>query len=406
MKKIMIILFIVLALAADLKVTIFPYIHWIAWLILILPLIINGIFKRGIKVSPMLGIVFLLIFIGMISSFFINTNLENGVQILKVFLIAVTIYYFIYYSDIGWKEANIAINIILIINVILLLLGILGLSVFSSLMTSDGRWGTFMAYPGSLVKIGAIGFYFNFMAFMVRKEKKNKIIHFILLLSSLFVVYMDGSRTGMLVLLLTFIVAYLFYFLINYRNKLKVIIIPIIAIVISIPIILINLPYLLKSRIATSVINLISSNNISSGLELVDSSRFMMIKSAINKIYSSPFIGSGAFTTVGVYEDGTSMVVHNTYLQFWGDFGLFGIIGLLFLYFAWICFLPKMAYFIQLNKYIKGNILVTFSVLMLFYYILNGFFHPYSTELSEWITFIIPLTYCYNFYRGYFQKEE
>ena len=405
MKKLMIILFVVLALGADLKVTIFPYIHWITWLVLIVPLIIIGVFNKGIVVSPMLGIGTLLIFIGMLSSFFSGADLENFIQIIKLLLIFITLYYFLYYSNIGWKEANMGINISLVINFILLILGIFGFTAFASLMTADGRWGTFMAYPGSLVKIGALGFYFNLMAVLLRKERKVKIIHLILSLISLFIVYMDGSRTGMLVLMLTFVVVYLFYILINFKNKLKVVIIPLVTFILLLSTLIVNLPYILQSRIATSITKLMSTSTLSNGLELVDSSRFMMIKSALNKIYDSPIIGSGAFTTVGVYEDGTSMVVHNTYLQFWGDFGVFGLIGLLLLYFSWTFFLPKITYQIQVNNQIKGNVLVTFSILMLCYFILNGFFHPYSTELSEWMIFIIPLTYCYSFYRGYPQKE-
>jgi O-antigen ligase len=341
MKKLMIILFVVLALGADLKVTIFPYIHWITWLVLIVPLIIIGVFNKGIVVSPMLGIGTLLIFIGMLSSFFSGADLENFIQIIKLLLIFITLYYFLYYSNIGWKEANMGINISLVINFILLILGIFGFTAFASLMTADGRWGTFMAYPGSLVKIGALGFYFNLMAVLLRKERKVKIIHLILSLISLFIVYMDGSRTGMLVLMLTFVVVYLFYILINFKNKLKVVIIPLVTFILLLSTLIVNLPYILQSRIATSITKLMSTSTLSNGLELVDSSRFMMIKSALNKIYDSPIIGSGAFTTVGVYEDGTSMVVHNTYLQFWGDFGVFGLIGLLLLYFSWTFFLPN-----------------------------------------------------------------
>ena len=399
MEKFIIVLFIILTLAADLKVTVFPYIHWILWLFLIFPLIMKGFLKKGIVVSPMFTIASALILIGMVSSFLGGADFENFIQVIKVMFILFTIYYFIYYSNIGWKEINLSINIALILNFLALIFGIMGITSIAGLMTSDGRWGTFMAYPGSLVKIGALGLYFNFLAFLIIRNLKTKIVHIILTFISLFVIYMDGSRTGMLVMVLTFFIIYLLYFLMNYQKKLKLIILTVTGLLILVIVVLFNLPILIQSRIGISILNLISTDSLSKGLALVDSARFMMLETAIEKIMQNPFIGTGAFSTVGVYEDGTSMVVHNTYLQFWGDFGLVGLLGLLLLYFSWLYLLAKIFYKIQLNPNNKENVLVAFSVLVLCYFNLNGLFHPYSTELSEWMIFIISITLYYKFYR-------
>lgn len=399
MEKLIVSLFIILALAADLKVTVFPYIHWILWLLLIFPLIIKGFLKKSVVVSPMFSIASILILIGMISSFFRGADFNNLIQIVKIILILLTIYYFIYYSNIGWEEINISVNIILILNFLALILGIMGIGSIASLMTSDGRWGTFMAYPGSLVKIGTLGLYLNFLSFMLLKNINIKIISLILSFISLFVIYMDGSRTGMLVIVLTIFIIYLLFFLMNHQNKIKVTILTVVGLMALLVVILFNIPMLLQSRIGMSILNLLNTDSLSNGLALVDSARFMMLETAIDKIIRNPFIGGGAFTTVGIYEDGTSMVVHNTYLQFWGDFGLVGIIGLLFLYFSWLILIPEILYKIQVNRNSKENVLVAFSILVLCYFNLNGLFHPYSSEFSEWIIFMIPLTICYNFYK-------
>lgn len=404
MKELAIIIFIFLALSADLKITLFPYIHWVIWLFFIFPFIISGFLKEKIIISPMFGIAFTLLMLGIFSSFFQSAGIENLIQCIKLFLILITIYYFIYYSKLGWNEINIALNSAVVVNAILLILGLLGVQSFASLMTSDGRWGTVLSFPGSLVKIGTYGFYFNIMAFLFL-PKKQKIKHCLFLFLSLFIIYMDGSRTGMLLIGLTFIFILVFYVLFNYRNKFKAIILPLIVFFILTVGVVIAIPSLLKSRIGVSFLNLLNSPTISNGLELVDSARFMMFKSAIQKIHDNPFIGTGAFTTVGYYEDGSSMVVHNTYLQLWGDFGILGLLGMCFIFFGWVAFLPKIMLKIQINKNVKENILVSSSVLMLLYYIGNGLFHPYSTELSEWITFMLPLTYCYYYYRGYFQSR-
>lgn len=404
MKKLAIVIFIFLALSADLKITLFPYIHWITWLLFIFPFMIRGFLKEKLIISPMFGIAFLLVMLGVFCSFFQGAGIENFIQSIKLFLILITIYYFIYYSKLGWNEINIALNSAIVVNVILLVLGLLGAQSFASLMTSDGRWGTVLAFPGSLVKIGTYGFYFNVMALLLL-PKKQKLKHCLFILLSLFVIYMDGSRTGMLLIALTSVFIVVFYVLFNYRNKLKAIIFPLIVFFILTVGIVIAIPSILKSRIGVSFLNLLNSQTISSGLELVDSARFMMFKTAIQKIYDNPFIGTGAFTTVGYYEDGSSMVVHNTYLQLWGDFGILGLLGMCFIYLGWVAFLPKIMMKIQINKNEKENILVSSSVLMLLYFIGNGLFHPYSTELSEWITFMLPLTYCYYYYRGYFQSR-
>ncbi|MGR6904128.1 O-antigen ligase family protein [Lysinibacillus sp. BSL11] len=404
MKKLAIVIFIFLALSADLKITLFPYIHWITWLLFIFPFMIRGFLKEKLIISPMFGIAFLLVMLGVFGSFFQGAGIENFIQSIKLFLILITIYYFIYYSKLGWNEINIALNSAIVVNVILLVLGLLGAQSFASLMTSDGRWGTVLAFPGSLVKIGTYGFYFNVMALLLL-PKKQKLKHCLFILLSLFVIYMDGSRTGMLLIALTSVFIVVFYVLFNYRNKLKAIIFPLIVFFILTVGIVIAIPSILKSRIGVSFLNLLNSPTISSGLELVDSARFMMFKTAIQKIYDNPFIGTGAFTTVGYYEDGSSMVVHNTYLQLWGDFGILGLLGMCFIYLGWVAFLPKIMMKIQINKNEKENILVSSSVLMLLYFIGNGLFHPYSTELSEWITFMLPLTYCYYYYRGYFQSR-
>ena len=63
MKKVSVLLFIFLALAADLKVTIFPYIHWLAWLVLIFPFMIWDFARKGFVLSPLFGMS-IVIFVG------------------------------------------------------------------------------------------------------------------------------------------------------------------------------------------------------------------------------------------------------------------------------------------------------------------------------------------------------
>jgi len=394
-----------LALFADLKVTISPHIHWIAWLVLILPLIVSSIYKRGIVVSPSLWIGVFMFSIGIISSFFYNANLETLIQLIKFLLIFITLYFFLFYSVINWGLIVSVINIAVIINVLLLILGLLGISAVSSLMTIDGRWGTIFVYPGSLVKIGIIGFYINIFALLLYKTKE-KFVPLVMVLLSVFIIYMDGSRTGMIAMLVTLPIIPLLYSISNYRDKVKFILFPFILFISFFTLILISLPFLKDFRIGKNILSLIQTPSISSGLELIDPIRYSMYQVAIEKVISSPFLGSGAFSTIGTLEDTGGMVVHNTYLQAWGDFGILGLIGMCSICFGWIVLIPYLLKRIQINYDIKENVLICSSILMLIYFVLNGLFHPYSTEFSEWIMYIIPLTICYTYLKNDSQKVK
>ena len=394
MKKIAILLFIFLCLAADLKVTVSPYIHWLSWLILILPFMIGDFIKKGFVISPLLHISFFTFILGCITSLLLAPNLETISQILKLLVIFATLYYFLFYNIFKWGSIIQVFNLAIFINAFFLVIGMLHIIPTANLLTSDGRWGTILAYPGSLVKIGTIGIYINLLS-MLLNDKMGKLFSLFMLILSLFIVVMDGSRTGMLVLILTMAIIPFQYFLVNIKNKTRALLIPIFVSFSFFMILIMLAPFITTSRIGISFIKLFNAPSFSGALESIDSTRYEMILAAIDKIFSNPFIGHGAFSTIG--KDG--MVVHNTYLQVWGDFGIFGIMALLSLYFGWIFMVPKISRNLQIIGLGFVGAMVCSSILMLFYFVMNGMFHPYSTEFSEWIIFIIPLTICYQFYK-------
>lgn len=53
------------------------------------------------------------------------------------------------------------------------------------------------------------------------------------------------------------------------------------------------------------------------------------------------------------------MVVHNTYLQVWGDFGLFGLAGIFLVYFGWFALVPRILNKLQNNINLKENVVVS-----------------------------------------------
>ncbi|MBD8037769.1 O-antigen ligase family protein [Solibacillus sp. A46] len=390
-------LFILLVIFADLKVTISPYIHWIAWLVLIFPLFMFSIYKKGIVKSPLLWLGLFIFFLGVVSSLFTGLNIETVIQCVKLLLIFSTLYFFLYYSNFKWESVVKIINLSVLINVIFLIIGTIGGTVLATLMTADGRWGTILAYPGSLVKIGVLGFYINVMSVLLL-HKKDKIFPMLMLILSMYIIFMDGSRTGMLTVLLTLPIIIFFYAILNYKNKIKFVMLPTIFIIALSASVIFAIPILKESRIGNNIMNILQSSSVDEALKKIDPARYSMYLEAMNKILENPFIGSGAFTTVGNIEDSAGMVVHNTYLQVWGDFGLFGLAGIFLVYFGWFALVPRILNKLQKNINLKENVVVCCSILILTYFILNGLFHPYSTEMSEWILYIIPLTICYSFF--------
>lgn len=397
MKNLAIFLFTFLVISADLKLTIHPHIHWVIWLLLIFPFIVKDILFKGIVKSPLFFFSIFTFLSGVLSSLIVVNSLETLIQATKFTLIFLTLYYFLYYNKKNWDPFYKAINFSVYINSFLLILGIIGIPV-AQLLTGDGRWGTILAYPGSLVKIGILGLYVNVFSLILIKDKYRKTIMLVIL--SLFIIFMDGSRTGMLIIALTILLIPLLYFLLNYHNKIKAVIIPFILVTFMglwLPIII---PYFLNTRVGQSINNLFSSNSIIQGLSNIDPARYMMFDTAIKKILDSPLIGTGAFSTRGIYEDGSSMVVHNTYLQIWGDYGLVGLVSYLLIILVWIFLLPKVLIKLQVSNDNLFKVRVCSSILVLVYFAFNGFFHPYSTELSEWILFIFPISIYFEFYKN------
>ncbi|MFB5086100.1 O-antigen ligase family protein [Psychrobacillus sp. PGGUH221] len=399
MRKISILLFIFLTFSADLKVTVFPFIHWIAWALLIFPYMMKDFFKKGIKVSPFLGIGVLTLLLGILTSSINSPDYEFFVQMTKLLLIFLTMYYFLNYETISLKIMFFMFNILVIANFLFLMMGLAGFPT-AWILTADGRWGTILNYPGSLVKIGSLAFFLNIMLVVFTK----KFIYFIMMTLSLVIVYMDGSRTGMLLIILTLILVPIFYIVGNFKDKIKVIIVPVLVVFLFTVAILINIKLFLGTRIGESILSILNSESLSVGLEAIDPARYMMLIAALEKIIENPLVGTGAFTTVAIYTDGSSMVVHNTYLQAWGDFGLLGVLSLTLISCGWIYLLPNALKKIQVinNGFMKA--IFCSSIMMLLYYVLSGLFHPYSTEFSEWMTFILPMTAYLTLYKKFGTK--
>lgn len=392
MKKISLLLFVGLALSADLKITIYPYIHWLFWLILVMPFILRDYFKKGLVYSPHLIISPLIFMFGFLISSMLNVTIDSLVQFLKFVLIFLTLYYFIHYTHDFFRVIFPFLNIILLLNASMLIIGYFGFLQIAYKLTGEGRWGTLLNYPGSLVKIGVISLFYNFMVFILNK-KKQKIIPLIFLALSVMVIFFDGSRTGLLLSILLLV----FSPFIIWREKLSKKIVLFIPFTLLISYFFIDIGEIINTRLLKNI-SMLQSDRTLSALYNIDPSRYEMLISVFNKISENPFLGGGPFSTVLFFSNGSSMVVHNAYLQIWGDYGLFGFLGFVGITCSWIFVLPKVLKAIHQEESQITKAIVYSSILLLLYFNLSGFFHPYSTEFSEWMTYFLPISTYYSFY--------
>lgn len=392
--KIIFFLWGIITISADLKVVIYPYIHWIAFFIMIFPIIVYKLLTKKIVLNIPYYCIACFFLITIICNGWVSSNPETMFQYFKLFFIFLTTLFFLSeyrYSLYVWKGFVFAV----ILNFVLLLLGVYFNFNTAYLLTGEGRWGTLLNYPGSLVKVGLVSLlFFSFTAILLKGW--NKIIAITFIIMSIFIIIYDGSRTGLLLCAVLFLILsisllfekkYIGYFQVKLFFTLNIILL---GTIILIPKILL----FSTSRLGQLFTNL-NAKGFIDGLRSSDPTRFEMLIAAMENIEKHPIIGNGFFDTTYLV-DGKPMVVHNTYLQIWGDFGILSIISYIALTFFWLFLIPKRTRFVVKQENIKYKALYYNSIFLLIYFNINGLFHPISTEFSEWVLFIIPFSIVYN----------
>jgi len=402
-KKLFVAIWMILVVSSDIKVTINPYIHWIATFMLMGPVWISALNKRvTVHLIFLLAPSFLLISI-LISG---TNDFPYAVfQTTKLFIILVCTLGFFLFHDRYIKIAFDSMKVASYINTILLMIGAVFLPFAASKMAPN-RWGTVLNYPGSLCKIGL--FFVVYSVYVLLKKKGGRSSSSLLLLSSLLLILFDGSRTAMLATFgaIVFVLIVILVELkvpIYYYVKIvsKFLILPLVL-VLFVSMAFSNKIYNLFSAYASRVVEILNNlkaNGIIKGLESSDPTRFQMINDAIKEISRHPIVGTGIGTTTTETIVGP-MVVHNTYLQVWADMGILGIISYLVLTLGWVIFLPFFYKKFTLVESIETKAVLINSVFMLIYLAFNGLFHPLSTEWSEWIIFIISYAVFFRFLLG------
>lgn len=269
------------------------------------------------------------------------------------------------------------------LNAVLLLGGIAGFR-SAEIMALD-RWGTILNYPGSLWRL-AISVW-CFAAYLVLARRSFPCL--LLLVASTLGIFMDGARTALFLLLVGGV--FLIFVLSAEAGHLK-------------RSLLVCASGLCVAGMAFLATNALSEQGVMQrltqvassyqeggyeGLEVADAVRFQMLADVHDAIYSHPILGSGVLTTTTETMVGP-MAVHMTYLQVWADLGLFGLIAYVWLVWGWIRWFP--AFFAHVRAIADPATRAVYynAVFLLIVFGITGFFHPLSTEWSEWILFIVP----------------
>lgn len=275
------------------------------------------------------------------------------------------------------------------LNLVLLLGGFFGLGWAEEMGLN--RWGTILCWPGSLSRVASSVWVYS--AYLVVKRRSPTSLG--LLIGSSLLVYFDGSRTALVLLLVGAL--YIALVLAAEAGQLRRAIFAG-AMGIGILVIAIGNSGVLSQPTSASetgavgrVGEAVSSFELAGveGLGATDLVRYQMLLDVIEKIGAHPLFGTGVETTFSETILGP-MSTHMTYLQVWGDLGILGVVAYVWLTWAWVRWVPRVLRRIRSSSDPQWRAIHYNALYLLLFFALAALFHPLSTEWSEWVIFIVP----------------
>ncbi|WMC11510.1 hypothetical protein PU634_03890 [Oceanimonas pelagia] len=253
----------------------------------------------------------------------------------------------------------------------------------------DGRAGWYAAWPGVVWKTAALIWPMALWSYLNKRNWRC----YLLVASSMLVVSIDGSRTAMLWMALTYILFFLVFCLSRHWPGLRpgkhIALLSTFLVVFLVlqPSLLswVNLggqPALLDvTELSGSTIDRVAAGNTSTRME-------MLYIGWMSAIAEFPF-GAGFGQTVAL-DAGVPTVIHMTYLQLLADTGVLGLTGYLAIF---VIPLIVVVRFIvngagSIHERI-GYVLPASSGILL--YLFSGLFHPVSNELMEWMVVLLSI---------------
>jgi len=375
----------VLVAFGDLRSLITPIGYWLLW---ILWLSIAGIylmFKQKIihnKIKleiKILIISFIVMLYGFVISAIVNQDvhtLYQGFKLLIILFIGLSI---IKISQNLTRDDVVAISSFV---VVVSFFSFILIKIFLPplhLVFGDGREGTFLAFPGSLWKAGCFFSAFSLAHYL--SSKKPSTGSGVIFMMGVFLVLVDGSRTGILWLFISTLIL-ISARIINIRLKITATGIGVTGLC------LLFIAYF----VAFSPVDN-SYSSVFLGFERLidgDSARIDMLASGLRHAEACLPFGCGFGTAI---SDGYGMVIHNAYLGAIGDIGIIGISG-----FVLICITPFFALYIKnlrsLETGFGSNSYIPLAALLgSAGFVFNENFHSFRTEMSEWGFFFIMFSF-------------
>jgi O-antigen ligase len=376
-----------LALATDIKGTV-PYIHWIAAFVALL-LITPYLLRTRSRVRfPSHTAIWLLVAAACIPVFYGAPALYSLAEAAKLAIIlAGGLLLFATHGRLahyGFK----AFIFVVLLNVVFLFGGFLGLP-SAVPMAAAGRWGTVLSFPGELWRVGITVWVFA----AYRLAKRRSVVSLLLFFASNLLVYADGARTGLLLVAAGGLYL-VFVFIREWEGSMKALaftLITVVALGIGIAALVFHSADSVPEGAVTRLTQFGGALDGAGvqGLEVADAQRFLMLQTVLTAIQKHPVFGTGILTTTVPSIVGPQPI-HMTYLEVWADMGLLGLAAYVCVVWGWVVWLPRAFRHTRALSDPTQRALYYNAIFLLIVYGLTGFFHPLSTEWSEWIVFIIP----------------
>jgi O-antigen ligase len=258
---------------------------------------------------------------------------------------------------------------------------------------APGRFGTILNTPGSLWRVGVLALAGSVLRFSSGRAKPRDLP---LLLGSLVLLLLDGSRTAFVILFsggVALVIALVRRSVSRAGGGRPLAIV--VGVACLAPMLLVlsaGSGLFFESgevglvRRGLTVVQAIVTRN-SDDIDRLDSVRSQMNRDVIAAIADHPVLGNGMGTTRSGATSGL-VVIHNAYLQMWADVGLLGFLSFSALTLGSIPILCAR-YRLRAGADPERRVLFYNGMFLLACWGGAALLHPISTELSEWIMFIL-----------------
>jgi hypothetical protein len=382
---------VVLVTSADVK-QIVPYVHWYGTIVLVL-LTGTALWRAlwsGLRFALVTGSVMVLSIgaVGLGSAHPVYELLEAGKLGAILLVVLPLLTSGLPATSAAFRGARIAVYV----NVVLAFGGALGFGAVGGLM-APGRFGTILNTPGSLWRVGVLTLAGTVLRFSSGRARPRDVP---LLLGSLVLLLLDGSRTAFVILFsggAALAIALLRRSVSRAGRGRPLAIVAAVACLAPVLLVLSAGKGLFFEsgevglvRRGLTVVEAIFTGD-RDDIERIDSARSEMNRDVIAAIADHPVLGSGMGTTRSGASAGP-LVIHNAYLQMWADVGLLGFLSFSTLTLGSI---PVLYARYRLRAGANPELRVLFynGIFVLACWMVAALLHPVSTELSEWIMFIL-----------------